>query len=201
MKLSEAFPTFTVRLYCDDKDPGTVFAVRHAAGGRMTLEGTSSEVRLPAQGQAVQIQMNSDGTLYRVAAQVVEREEGERPRLTIEQAGTLEEVQRRRSQRVPVQWPVRLEGAAGTLMEPLELLTEDANYRGARVASPVELPLQSAVHVRLHPVGGEEFRCMGRVVRCEPSGEGYEIGVRFEDLSDSERERLVQALLQQLFLR
>lgn len=194
MDITHILPVCQVRAYWGDRTEGVVCGIRRVGPKRLGLEGLWSETGL-AIGEHLIVESGSEGMLRRIPMVVVEREWSERPTIMVEVCGEVSEVQRRQHGRARMSLPVSLEGAWGT---PLRLFTVDVNSRGFRIVSPMRLKRGATAAVELDMGEDGVVRSLGRVVRSVPLGGEYDLGVQFIDLAETERERLVDALVRRV---
>ncbi|MHB2018988.1 MAG: PilZ domain-containing protein [Candidatus Xenobia bacterium] len=71
----------------------------------------------------------------------------------------------------------------------------DVSVAGLGVISEQGLPMGHETVFRFTFGEGQEFDCLGRVVRCQKSGRNYDLGVSFERLDDMVRDNLIRAVI------
>lgn len=104
-------------------------------------------------------------------------------------------VDRRSSQRVPVNWAVDCQSGDTFLYSYIT----NISAMGIFVYSVDPLPVGSLINLRFTPPGEQPFELMGEVAWVNPFREGGDnlnpgMGVRFVNLSPEMRERLVQLI-------
>lgn len=203
MNMAQAFPVRTVRLGRKDSDDRESYQAVRVDGGRLVVQAALSELRLapPIVGEAVVVECAVEEAIFRVPMRVVESatEEAGVLALVLEPAGEIDYVQRREKHRAAMQLPAALsELSDGS--DPLGgLRTQDIHSAGARVRVPRGVLPGTTARVWLD-LGASHgiLVCRATVVRCEPAGAAYDLGLRFSELADNDRDRLVTFLLRRM---
>ena len=203
MDIAQAFPVYDVRLFRERAEAvADDYVLLRVEGSSLKLEAPSAELRNepPAEGEQVFAQAAHPHAAYRVRVRVTDRAMGDYVALTVRQDGEIECIQRRKHFRVLTGIPVKVKVLGGEDTEAVDTRTQDINSAGARVLSPKGMEVGAVLRVTLDLADeGGAIEAQARVVRCrETKGELYDIGMRFFDLSDGERERVVDVLLRRI---
>jgi c-di-GMP-binding flagellar brake protein YcgR len=204
MEIQDAFPICSAKLLRGgDETQGDLYCVTRAEGRRVRLEAPAAQVRqgVPGAGEEVTIQSLLPDAVYLMPAQVVASEEGAWVHVICEQAGDIRRIQRRGKHRLLAEFPLSVTVEAPGGGETLQLQTEDLHSEGMRFLCRQALPPAATVTVALDlRDGAPALVGDAHIVRCRAVGEGrFECGAQFVDLDEPARERIIDALLRQVF--
>lgn len=196
MDLEEAFVAHgvTVRRADEAHRPGH-FSVILASESRVILSAVSDYAGdLPTVGEEVALSATHPDAIYRIAAVVQSLETGDHVTLSLQPAGPLERLQRRRNFRLGIRAPLRIKTPTHDL---LELVTEDLSAGGLRVFYPqaVRVGTEAILDLDLGEKSGP-LRVNAVIVRCRPEADGrFDLGMAFARMRPGDEDRLAQRLL------
>jgi len=100
--------------------------------------------------------------------------------------------------RLPISWPVKCEPTTQQAQEGRHVTaTQDVSAGGMRMVVREEVPVDSEVILEIHvPPLERTIQAVGKVLRCQPSRRGFELGVRFERIDPRDQVALNEAVEQ-----
>ena len=103
----------------------------------------------------------------------------------------------RRYVRLPAAWPIRYEAQAEGEGAPRQVThTADVSAGGVALSVREMLPIGSRIKLEVHvPPLNRSIQAVGKVIRCLPGRQGgYELGIRFEQISPTDQVVLDDAI-------
>jgi c-di-GMP-binding flagellar brake protein YcgR len=154
-------------------------------------------------GQRIRINFFRERGQFYFEAEVIDRQRTETVHLIrLKQTSPIHRLQRRSFYRLKINLPVlfRLIEQGPEQPDYMKAYTADISGGGVRLLTDEKLEPGQQVECRI-PIGERDFlELKGLVVRVVPCVEGnykFEVGVKFVDILEAERDRLIQFIFQQ----
>ena len=203
IKMETAFPLCTVKVFRESENESDLFCVTRAEENTVCLETTLDSLQYtpPQIDERLCMQSATADAAYRLTIRVAEVAINNWITLVGEREGEIQHIQRRAKHRLLANVPIRITREHFPAREPLSLITEDINSIGMRILTRMKMPVADPLRITINLGDGlPAIVCGGNVVRCHRLNKDlFEIGVRFNGLDKANENRLIQALLQQLF--